>query len=61
MTLAAGMKLSLLRVRMIHNDSESPAILFMAELAKGRKCAPVVEAPLFVREVDREYTGQVRR
>jgi tRNA1Val (adenine37-N6)-methyltransferase len=61
MSLAAGMNLSLLRVRMIHNDSESPAILFMAELAKGRKCAPVVEAPLFVREVDREYTGQVRR
>lgn len=52
--LAAQMKLSVLRVRMIHSNAESPATMFMAELAKGRRGAPVVEPPLFVRNVDGE-------
>ncbi len=50
-SLAASMKLSLLRLRMIHNDAESPATMFMAELAKGRRTEPVVEPPLFVQEI----------
>jgi len=49
MALAVDLKLSVLRLRMVHSDAESPATMFMAELAKGRKCTPVVEAPLFVR------------
>lgn len=50
MALAAELKLSVLRLQMVHGDAESPATMFMAELAKGRRCAPVVEAPLFVRD-----------
>jgi tRNA1Val (adenine37-N6)-methyltransferase len=59
MSLAAQMKLSVLRLRMIHSNAESPATMFMAELAKGRRSAPVVESPLFVRDMDGEYTDEV--
>ena len=51
MSLAVGMKLSLLRLRMIHRNTESPATMFMVELAKGRRSEPVVEPPLFVQDV----------
>lgn len=61
MSLAAGMKLSVMRVRMIHNTAGSPATMFLAELAKGRRAAPVVEPPLFVRDMAGEYTGEVWR
>lgn len=61
MALAAELKLSVLRLRMIHNNSGSPATMFMAELAKGRRSSPVVEAPLFVRDMDGEYTDEVWR
>ncbi len=61
MALAAQMKLSVLRVRMIHSNAASPATMFMAELAKGRRTAPVVEPPLFVRDMDGEYTDEVWR
>lgn len=50
-SLATSMKLSLLRLRMIHNNAESPATMFMVELAKGRRTEPDVEAPLFVRDI----------
>ena len=50
-SLAAAMKLSLLRLQMIHNNAESPATMFMAELAKGRRTEPVVERPLFVQKI----------
>lgn len=59
MSLAAQMKLSVLRVRMIHNNAESPATMFMAELAKGRRSAAVFEPPLFVRDMCGEYTDEV--
>ncbi|HXE97556.1 MAG TPA: methyltransferase [Dongiaceae bacterium] len=61
MALASEMKLAVLRVRMIHNNAESPATMFMAELAKGRRSATVVESPLFVRDRDGEYTDEVWR
>lgn len=61
MALAAEMKLSVLRLRTIHNNQESAASMFMAELAKGRRSAPVVEAPLFVRDMQGEYTSEVWR
>ena len=54
MALAAEMKLSVLRLRMIHGNAESPATMFMADLAKGRRSEPVVEPPLFVRDGDGE-------
>lgn len=59
MALASELKLSLLRLRMIHSNAESPATMFMAELAKGRRCEPVVQPPLFVRDMDGEYTDEV--
>jgi FkbM family methyltransferase len=59
MALASEMKLSVLRMRMIHSNAESPATMFMAELAKGRRSAPVVESPLFVRNMDGKYTYEV--
>ena len=61
MALAAEMKLSLLRLRMIHSDAASAATMFMAELAKGRRSAPVVEPPLFVRDMSGEYTEELLR
>ena len=61
MQLAGQMKLSVLRLRMIHNNAVSPATMFMADLAKGRRTAPVVEPPLFVRNMDGEYTDEVWR
>lgn len=61
MALAAGLKLSVLRLRTIHNNAESPASMFMVELAKGRRSAPVVEAPLFVRDLQGEYTDEAWR
>ncbi len=61
LALAVQMKLSVLRLRMVHSNEESPATMFMAELAKGRRSAPVVEPPLFVRDMDGEYTDEVWR
>ncbi|MDU0457996.1 MAG: methyltransferase [Geobacteraceae bacterium] len=61
MSLAVQMKLSVLRLRMIHNNAGSPASMFMAELAKGRRSEPLVESPLFVRDMQGEYTDEVWR
>ena len=61
MALAVQMKLSVLRLRMIHNNAGSPATMFMAELAKGRRSAPVIESPLLVRDMQGEYTDEVWR
>ncbi len=60
-SLAVSMKMSLLRLRMIHSNPESSATMFMAELAKGRRTEPVVERPLFVRGMDGKYTDEVWR
>jgi len=60
-SLATQMKLSVLRLRMIHSNAESPATMFMAELAKGRRSAPVVGSPLLVRDMNGEYTDEVWR
>jgi tRNA1Val (adenine37-N6)-methyltransferase len=59
--LAAEMKLSILRLRLVHNNVVSPATMFLVELAKGRRTAPVVEAPLLVRDIQGEYTDEVWR
>ena len=61
MALAVQMKLSVLRLRMIHNNAGSPATMFMAELAKGRRSAPVIESPLLVRDMQGVYTDEVWR
>lgn len=59
MVLAAQLKLSLLRLRFVHSNAESEATMFMAEMAKGRRTLPLVETPLFVRDMDGEYTDEV--
>jgi len=59
MQLAGQMKLSVLRLRMIHNDANSPATMFMTELAKGRRGSPVLEPPLFLRGMDGAYTDEM--
>lgn len=59
MALSSEMKLSVLRMRMIHGNAESPATMFMIELAKGRRSAPVVEPPLFVRDMGGESSDAV--
>lgn len=61
LSLAVQMKLSVLRLRMIHSNAQTPATMFMAELAKGRHSAPVVEPPLFVRNMDGQYTDELWR
>jgi len=61
MALAEGLKLSVLRLRMVHNNALSPACMFMAELAKGRRSAPIVESPLFVHNLSGEYKEEVWR
>lgn len=61
MSLTAELKLSVLRLRMVHSDAVSPASMFMAELAKGRNAAPIIEQPLFIRNMLGEYTDDVCR
>ncbi len=61
MALAAEFKLSVLRLRLVHNNALSPASMFMAELAKGRRSAPIVELPLLVRDLDGAYTDEIWR
>jgi tRNA1(Val) A37 N6-methylase TrmN6 len=60
MGLVTEMKLSVLRLRMIHNNIESPATMFMAELAKGRRSTPVVEPPQFVRDLAGKYCEVIK-
>lgn len=60
-SLATEMKLSVIRLRMIHSNQVSPATMFMVEMAKGRRTQPVVEAPLFVRDMEGNYTDEVWR
>ena len=59
MVLAGQLKLSLLRLRLVHSNAESEATMFMAEMAKGRRSLPLVEMPLFVRDMEGEYTDEV--
>ncbi len=61
MALAAEMKLSVLRLRIVHNNQVSSATMFLAELAKGRRTVPMVEPPLFVRNMDGEYSEEIWR
>ena len=56
---AAHLKLALLRLRMVHSSIGSPAKMFLAELAKGRKGDVTVEPPLIIYESDDRYTEEV--
>lgn len=58
--VASELKLSLLRIRMVHGNKGVPARIFMAELAKGRKGATEVLAPLVIYGDDGEYTDEAK-
>jgi len=58
--LAAGLKLSLLRLRMVHGNPGAPCGMFMAEMAKGRKGATIVLPPLIIRDGNGDYTSEAR-
>jgi tRNA1Val (adenine37-N6)-methyltransferase len=57
-SVATGLKLALLRLRMVHGSCSSEAKMFLAELAKGRRGDVAVEAPLIVYGEDGEYTTE---
>jgi tRNA1Val (adenine37-N6)-methyltransferase len=58
---AAGLKLALLRLRMVHGTMQAGAKMFLAELAKDSRGDVTVEAPLIVYGGDGEYTAEVAR
>jgi len=55
------LKLSLLRLRMVHGSAVAPATMFLAQLAKGKKGDTLVLPPLLVHDERGEYTEEVRR
>lgn len=57
---ATELKLSLLRLRMIHSTRDAPAKIFLAELAKGRKGATTVIPPLIVYGADNDYSPEMK-
>jgi tRNA1Val (adenine37-N6)-methyltransferase len=59
-TAAAGLKLALLRMRMVHGNAGAPARMVLLELVKGRKGDLEVLPPLFVYGDDGEYTEEVK-
>jgi tRNA1Val (adenine37-N6)-methyltransferase len=57
---ATELKLSLLRLRMVHGTAGVPAKIFLAELAKGRKSVTKVLQPLIVYETTGDYTTEMK-
>ena len=55
---ASELKLALLRMRMVHGTLQSPAKMFLVELAKGRRGDLAVDPPLVVYDNNGEYTGE---
>lgn len=58
---AVELKLSLLRLRMVHGSVDAPAKIFLAELAKSRRGSTAVLPPLIIREDNGAYTPEARR
>jgi len=59
-SVAAAMKLALLRLRMVHGNAGAAARMVLLELAKGRKGDLEVMPPLFVYGEGREYSEEVK-
>lgn len=59
LTEAGIMKLSPVRLRMVHGNSTAEARMFLVELVKGRKCDLAVLPPLFVYDDKGEYTQEM--
>ncbi len=60
MHLASGLKLQLLRIRMVHGKMGTSANIFLAELAKGRKGAPEALSPLIIFKENGEYGDEAK-
>lgn len=58
---AAGLKLAVVRLRMVHGSAESEASMFLVEMVKGRKADTRVLPPLFVYDSDGEYSVEMER
>jgi len=58
---AGELKLSLLRLRLVHGTAAAPATMFLAQLAKGRKGETWVLPPLFVHNEQGGYSDEVGR
>ncbi len=58
---AAALKLSPLRLRMVHGTLAADARMFLIELVKGRKGELKILPPLFVYGEDGEYSGEMKR
>lgn len=58
---AVELKLSLLRLRMVHGSADAPAKIFLAELAKSQRGSTSVLPPLIIRDLDSAYTPEARR
>lgn len=56
---ALQLKLTLLRLQLVHGTREGQATMFLAELAKGSRGGLTVEAPLIVRVEGGEYSSEV--
>lgn len=54
------LKLSLLRLQMVHGTAAAPARIFLAELAKGRKSHTLVMPPLIIYDEAGNYTHEAR-
>jgi tRNA1Val (adenine37-N6)-methyltransferase len=58
---AAELKLTILRLRMVHGFIDAPAKIFLVELVKGRKGATAILPPLIIYERKGEYTLECQR
>jgi tRNA1Val (adenine37-N6)-methyltransferase len=59
-TAASGLKLALLKMRMVHGNRGAPARMVLLELVKGRRGELEVLPPLFVYGNDGEYTEEMK-
>ena len=57
---ATELKLSLLRLRMVHGTPDAPAKIFLAEVAKGRRGTASILPPLIVYEANGAYTSDMQ-
>jgi tRNA1Val (adenine37-N6)-methyltransferase len=60
LAVAGQLKLSPLRLRMVHGNPAAEARMFLVEMVKGRKGDLRVLPPLFVHGEDGEYTAEVK-
>lgn len=56
---AAGLKLAVVRLRMVHGSAESEARMFLVEMVKGRKADTRILPPLLVYDGDGEYSQEM--